>query len=158
MVDLYLPKIKMQFDHDYIEKYKKGISKEFLTKSIEQLKKEFKTDRLCWSLIMWTYKRIGLVVESEEELKLLAEKFHRIRYEENYKFPDIVLFKGGSILQSRVSARRHAGIMLDRTRFVHIGMECNGLQFTHLDRLPWSKLDKIAIRHNEIDMKKEKCD
>ena len=140
----------MKFSKHDIEIYSDRMRKDFMTKTIEDLKKEFNTDRLCWSFIMWTYKRIGLVVESEEELKLLAEKFHRVRYEENYRFPDIVLFKGGSILQSQVTARRHAGIMLDGTCFVHMGMECNGLQFTHLDRLPWSKLSKIVIRHNLV--------
>ena len=141
----------MEFSEQDIEIYSDRMRKDFMTKSIVELKKEFSTDRLCWALVMWTYKRIGLIVESEEELKLLASKFHRVRENEQpYKFPDIILFKG-DIVTGRIQLARHAGIMLNESRFVHMGRECNGLQFTHLERKPWNKANRMVIRHNEIN-------
>ena len=53
----------MEFNNDYIENYKKSIGYEFLEMSVEELSLEFGTDRLCWAFIMWTYKKIGLIVE-----------------------------------------------------------------------------------------------
>lgn len=137
----------MEFSKHDVDIYSDRMRADFMTKTIENLKKEFNTDRLCWALVMWTYKRIGLLVENEEELKLLAERFHRIQ--PPYKFPDIVLFKGKGIFNGAL--RRHAGIMLDERRFVHMGEECNGLQFTHLERSPWNKAERMVIRYNEIN-------
>lgn len=137
----------MEYNKAFIENYIEAVSNEFLTSPVEEIKKRFNTDRLCWAFIIWTYGRLGLLVEDEGRLRLLIKKFHRV---EIYRFPDIVLFKGGEE-RDIFQLRRHAGIMLNDTKFIHMGRECNGLQITRLDRLPWNKLDRMVIRHNVLE-------
>ncbi len=140
----------MEYNKVHIDNYIQAITNEFLTTSVEEIKKRFDTDRLCWAFIIWTYGRLGLLVEDEGKLRLLIKKFHRIQ--ESYRFPDIVLFKGDKGGMIRLT--RHAGIMLDENKFVHMGRECNGLQITRLNVLPWNKLDRMVIRNYALDSNK----
>lgn len=134
----------MKYNKAFIENYIEAVVNEFLTTPVEEIKKRFDTDRLCWAFIIWTYGRLGLLIEDEGKLRLLIKKFHREK--EPYKFPDIVLFKGNKGGMIRLT--RHAGIMLDENKFVHMGTRCNGLQITRLNIVPWNKLDKRVIRYN----------
>ncbi|MCP4475376.1 MAG: C40 family peptidase [Gammaproteobacteria bacterium] len=136
----------MEFNNIDIDNYKKRVSEEWLLKSVEDIKKEFMTDRICWAFVMWTYSKLNIFINSENSLKKLVKGFKRVE-DGKYKFPDIVIFREKN---SSLLLKRHAGIMLDKNKFVHLGVKCNGLQFTDLFRLPWSGLDKMIIRHNEI--------
>lgn len=128
-----------------IEEYKQLVINTFMIKSTEKIIEEFKTDRICWAFVMWTYRILGIFVKPEDSLKELAKDFKRVKESDlPYRFPDIVIFKSKSMLLGR-----HAGITLDRKRFVHLA-KCDGAQFTELTRLPWSAIDKIVIRHNAI--------
>ena len=136
----------MEFNKNDIEDYKKRIVEDFMLKSVDQIKKEFSTDRICWAFVMWTYRSLNIFIQDEDRLKELVKKFNRVEEKDlPYRFPDIVIFKNGSMLLGR-----HAGIMLDRKKFVHLGKDCNGLQFTDLTILPWIHSDKVVIRHDEI--------
>jgi hypothetical protein len=139
----------MEFNNIDIENYKEQIVKDFMLKSVEEIKKEFSTDRICWAFVVWTYRTLNIFTEDEDRFRLknLLKKFNKVEEKDlPYRFPDIVVFKNGYAL----FLGRHAGIMLDRKRFVHLGKDCNGLQFTDLTILPWSHSDKVVIRHDEV--------
>ena len=133
----------MVYNKQDIEEYKKLVVDKFMIKSLGDLVKEFETDRLCWAFVMWTYKHLNIFIDTEKRLRVLFKNFRMLRdVDLPYRFPDIIIFKyGGSFLLGR-----HAGIMLDRKRFVHLGIDEIGLQFTDLTRLPWNSLDKVVIR------------
>lgn len=133
----------MEFKEADIWEYKEKAINDFMLKPIEEIKAEFNTDRICWAFVMWTYRQLNIFIDSEDSLKLLVKNFKRVQGE--YQFPDIIIFKHSNMLLGR-----HAGIMLDKKRFVHLERDCNGLQFTDLTRLPWSHFDRVVIRHDEI--------
>ncbi len=137
----------MKFLEQDIENYISSVASEFITIPPSELKKTFETDRICWAFVMWTYKKLNIFIDKEESLKILVKNFERV---ENtpYQFPDIVLFK----YYTKRLLQRHAGIMLNDHRFVHLGKDCNGLQFTHLGRSPWNELERIVIRSKDIEI------
>ncbi len=136
----------MEFDKAKIDEYKEKVIKDFMVLSMEDIKKEFKTDRLCWAFAMWTYRYLKIIIKDEIVLRELITDFNRVEEDKlPYRFPDIVIFKRESFLLGR-----HAGIMLDRKKFVHLDEDSNGITFTELTRLPWSRIDRMVMRHNEI--------
>lgn len=133
----------MEFD---IEKYKWNVVEKFMNLGSNKIKEEFQTQHICWAFVMWTYRELGYEVESEKKLKLLVDKFERV--DKPYRFPDIILFKGHK--GGLITVARHAGIMLGETKFVHMGEQCNGLQFSSLDRNPYNIDNKMVIRLKQL--------
>ena len=133
-----------------IEEYKKLVVGKFMTKPAAELEKEFKTKRICWAFVMWTYEQLGLPIRHDGELKALAQEFRRIGDDKNgrksgpYKFPDIVLFRHTKFCSHYLG--RHAGIMLNNEDFVHMSAEAGGINFTSRKIWPWNCVPYMVIR------------
>jgi len=135
-------RIHLEFNEKQIEEYKELVVNRFMTKPLTKLREEFETDRLCWAFVMWTYRKLNIFIESEKRLRVLFENFKMLDEEDlPYRFPDIVVFRINPTL-----LERHAGIMIDEKRFVHMEKDQFGVQFTDLNKFPWCHLDKFVMR------------
>ncbi len=136
-----------------IEEYKKRVVEEIMIKpaSLEELKTEFNTNRLCWAFVMWTYNTLGIQIETEDQLNVLAGKFARVK-KGVYKFPDIILLRHTKFHSLYLG--RHAGIMLNNEEFVHVSEEAGGVNITSLKVWPWNCVPYMVIRG--VDKKKNR--
>lgn len=131
-----------------IEEYKNLVVENFMTKPAAELKEYFKTERICWALVMWTYEQLGITIENEDNLKPLAGKFERVVRANGrspvHRFPDIVIFRHAKFCSHYLG--RHAGVMLNNEDFVHISEEAGGVHFTSLKVWPWNCVPYMIIR------------